>query len=145
MNREVVITYLEALIQATEKKKAIIEQLFALAKEQEELSRALEFDLDAFHKTMEEKGKWIEALSTIDNGFSQTFDRIKDVIMSDKEAYRKEIETLQRVIANVTKIAVELQVLEKRNKLAVDRRIAESRQKMKLERLDQQQSKISNN
>ena len=137
MNREVVLTYLQALQQSTVKKGLIIEELIKISKQQEKVAQVPEFDINEFTQYMDQKEKWIEALSTIDNGFGQTFDRIKDTIISAKELYRKEIEKLQTTIAEVTSKAIELQTIEKRNKLMVDRRIAEGRRKIK-------QVKVSN-
>ncbi|MDO5291516.1 MAG: hypothetical protein Q4F05_02075 [bacterium] len=131
MNREVVLTYLEALIQATEKKGNIIVELTKISKEQERVAQQVEFKLDEFTELLDQKEVWINELITIDNGFGQTFDRIKDVLVSDKEQYKEKIVQLQTIIGEVTTKAVDLQVLEKRNKLLVDRRIAEGKAKVK--------------
>ncbi|MDO5520756.1 MAG: hypothetical protein Q4G58_09735 [bacterium] len=131
MNREVVLTYLEALIQATEKKGNIIVELTKISKDQERVAQKVDFELDEFTRLLDEKEVWIQELETIDNGFGPTFDRIKDTLVSEKEQYKEKIVQLQTVIGEVTTKAVELQVLEKRNKLLVDRRIAEGKAKVK--------------
>ncbi len=131
MNREVVLTYLEALIQSTEKKGEIIEKLLEIAKEQETAALAPKFDLDEFTSLINQKDPWIQQLTTIDNGFGQTFERIKEIVIQEKDSYRTELLQLQDLISSITTKAVELQALEKRNKSLVDRRIAEGKQKIK--------------
>ena len=131
MNREMVLTYLRVLIQSTEKKEAIITQLTKLAKQQEQVAQAPSFEMDSFTSLLDEKETWIQELATIDDGFGQTFDRIKDTLVNEKQSYETEIKQLQQLIGRVTKKAVELQALERRNKLLVERRIAEKKQRLK--------------
>ena len=131
MNKEVVLTYLSALIQSTEKKGKIIEQLLLISRKQEEVSKNPEFNLDEYLGLLDEKQPWIDELAKIDDGFSQTFERIQDHIKSEKHLYVTQLQQLQALIASVTTKAVELQAIEKRNKSFVDRRIMDGRQKVK--------------
>lgn len=131
MNRESVLTYINILIESTKKKELIITELTKITKKQEQVALAPTFELDLFTSLLDEKETWIQALATIDNGFGQTFDRIKESLTTEKESYKAEIMELQSVIGRVTEKAVELQALERRNKMQVDRRIAEGREKIK--------------
>ena len=107
--------YIAVLIQSLEKKKEILDKIIAINKEQKILFTDEGSDPDRLEENMQEKSGLVDQLNELDEGFQQIYNRVKSVLQSDKESYKEEIRTMQKLITEVTEMSTTIQTQEKRN------------------------------
>ena len=107
--------YIAVLIQSLEKKKEILDNINEKNKEQKILFTDEGSDPDRLEENMQEKSGLVDQLNELDEGFQQIYNRVKSVLQSDKESYKEEIRTMQKLITEVTEMSTTIQTQEKRN------------------------------
>lgn len=73
-------------------------------------------DLDKFDEYIEEKDRLIEELNMLDEGFEALYERVADMLKSDREANAPRIRKLQDLIREITDKSSSLQAQEAENK-----------------------------
>lgn len=124
-------TYLSLLEDSLKKKNRLLDHLLKLTQEQEELIKEKDIEDDKFDKIIEEKEPLIEKVTDLNVGFEQVYDRIKEELISNKDKYHEEIQSLQRLIQELTDKGVRLQALEKRNKVNIELYLKDKRNDIK--------------
>ena len=119
MQKDNEASYIEIMKNSLIKKAAVLEKISEQNKIQQELTKAEEFDYDTFDKTLAEKDKLIEEINQLDSGFQSLFDRIKEIMESNKEAYADDIKEMQRLVAVITDKSANVMAEEKRNREAI--------------------------
>ncbi|MBQ1194333.1 MAG: flagellar protein FliT [Lachnospiraceae bacterium] len=107
--------YIEILKNSLNKKKDILNKILLKNSEQRDIAAADKFDYEAFDVIYHEKGKLIAELNLMDSGFQSIYDRVKDVLVSEKEKYKEDILELQNLVKQVTSLSMEIEASEKRN------------------------------
>lgn len=107
--------YVDMMVDTLKKKKTILRFLYEKTKEQEELLKEKKLDVDAFERTVEEKGVKIDSLDEIDSGFDRLFTYVKKEITQNRDSYRGQILQMQKLIADVSDLGVSIQALENQN------------------------------
>jgi hypothetical protein len=120
MENENTETYLSVLINSLIKKNEILSGLLELTRQQESIINEQEIDDDKFYSIIEEKGKLIQKVREIDDGFEHIFLRVKEGLTNDQNKYAGKIEAMQELIREVMDKVVKLQVLEKQNKMKLE-------------------------
>lgn len=112
--------YLQIMIESLEKKIEVLDQVLGLDKRQ--LSVALEqpFDMQKYDKTMEEKGKLIDELNKLDDGFTSTYERVRDEVQANPKAYAEKVRRMQDLIRMAIDKGVAVEVQEQRGKQAME-------------------------
>lgn len=123
--------YLQILIESLEKKNEILDQVIRLDEEQAELSAHQPMDMEAYDQTMESKGKLIEEINKLDDGFSSTFELIADEVKSNPALYREQVLKLQQLIREAVDKGVRVEAQEKRNRAALENVFRMKRQEIK--------------
>lgn len=123
--------YLQIMIDSLKKKKDILIKIASLNETQEEILSGEELNQDAFEDNMHEKGECIDELEKLDEGFQSVFDRIKEELSNNKRMYVDEIETMKRLIKEVTELGAKIEVQEARNKVKVEAMFRRERQEHK--------------
>lgn len=123
--------YLQILIESLEKKNEILDQVIRLDEEQAELSAHQPMDMEAYDQTMESKGKLIEEINKLDDGFSSTFELIADEVKSNPAPYREQVLKLQQLIREAVDKGVRVEAQEKRNRAALENVFRMKRQEIK--------------
>ena len=123
--------YLQILIESLEKKNEILDQVIRLDEEQAELSAHQPMDMEAYDQTMESKGKLIEEINKLDDGFSSTFELIADEVKSNPVPYREQVLKLQQLIREAVDKGVRVEAQEKRNRAALENVFRMKRQEIK--------------
>lgn len=123
--------YLQILIESLEKKNEILDQVIRLDEEQAELSAHQPMDMEAYDQTMESKGKLIEEINKLDDGFSSTFELIADEVKSNPVSYREQVLKLQQLIREAVDKGVRVEAQEKRNRAALENVFRMKRQEIK--------------
>ena len=119
------------MIDSLKKKLRILEDIDTLNMEQVDILNAEDFNEDAFEENMHDKGDKIEQLERLDSGFQSLFDKIKDELGDNKEAYKEQISELKSYIKSITDMSSKIEVQEKRNKVLVERKFSEIRRNLK--------------
>ncbi|MCR5032490.1 MAG: hypothetical protein K6A92_06485 [Lachnospiraceae bacterium] len=130
MNEAEVRNYLHILTDSLNKKQEILIAIEAASKRQAEVIQEEDFDLERLDETFNEKGRLIDALGEIDDGFASVYERIKEDLEKNKELYKAEILKLQEQIRTITDISVSIQAQEMRNRTAIDNKVLARRQEL---------------
>lgn len=123
--------YLQIMIECLEKKVTVLEQVSELDKRQLEIAMAQPMDLTAFDKTMDEKGVLIDELGKLDDGFTSTYDLVREEVSQEPEKYREQIARLQELIREAMDKGVSVEAQEKRNKAAMEAAISMKRKEIR--------------
>lgn len=107
--------YVNMMVDVLKRKERILTSLLDLTKEQEMLLREEELNPDRFNETLQEKGTLIEELNDIDDGFDALFRKVEQEITAHREVYRDKIKDMQRRIAVVSELGIQIQALETQN------------------------------
>lgn len=109
-------TYIIILIQSLEKKIKVLDKIIESNQEQKEILSQEEMDTDRFEANLNEKGNLVDELNLLDDGFQDIYDRIKDELGTNREAYKEEIKQMQKLISEITEKSVTIRAEEERNK-----------------------------
>lgn len=112
-NKEV---YIVLLLQTLEKKLDCLEKIQKITKEQESILAGLKFEEEAFGQTLAEKESLIEQVNQLDDGFTQVFDKVKELLSQETKNYEAQVKKMQELISKITQMGVSLQALELQNK-----------------------------
>lgn len=125
--------YLNILIESLQKKNYILTELITKNEEQAALLKQEKFDEAAFDRVVDEKGKLIDGLNPLDEGFESIYERIHVEMESEagKKAYASEIRKMQDLIRSITEKSMTIQAGEARNKQAVEAFFRREREQIK--------------
>ena len=123
--------YLQILIESLEKKNEVLDKVITLNQVQAEISSHQPMDMEAYDKTMDEKGELIDEINRLDDGFSSTYEIIKDKVQSEPDKYRKQVLVLQELIRSAVEKGVTIEAQEKRNRAALETVFRMKRQEIK--------------
>ena len=107
--------YIEILIQSLGKKVRVLDGILAKNAEQSQIISADKPDFEKFDRLYEEKESLIKELNLLDSGFEKVYNRVREILESEKDAYREEIKTMQDLIRVVISKTADVEVSEKRN------------------------------
>lgn len=122
--------YLTILIESLQKKIKVMDEIKVYNEKQYQMFQENQVSLENFDLYVEEKGKLIEKLSRLDDGFELIYDKIAAELANNKEQYAGQIKVLKVLIREVTDKSVELQTQEARNKTAVEQYFRQEKQKL---------------
>lgn len=107
--------YIAVLRQSLEKKSSILDLIIEKNKEQRIIFTDDTQPPERLEENLTEKGDLIDSLNQLDDGFEQVYDRVKDILGREKEAYRDEIKRMQELIREITDKSATVQAQEQRN------------------------------
>ncbi len=129
--------YLQIMIESLEKKIVVLEQIAEVNGRQAELAAHQPMDMEAYDQTMEEKGKLIDEINKLDDGFTSTYELVKDEVSQKPDAYRDKVLKMQDLIKIAVEKGIVVEAQEKRNRSALENVFRMKRQEVK-------QLKVSN-
>lgn len=129
--------YIQIMIESLEKKLSVLEEIAKLNKRQFEASSVQPFDTEKYDEIMEEKGRLIDKINALDEGFTSTYDLIKEEVNAAPELYRDKVLQLQKLVREAVDRGIEIEVQEKRNKNSLEASIAMSRKALRQKRVSQ--------
>ncbi len=118
---------LTILAESLEAKIKVLVQIQEYNKRQEQCFTNGQIDLNEFDEAVEEKGRLIEQLSRLDDGFEIMYEKLSEELRGNHTKYAKEIHALQQQIAIITEMSMSIQAQEKRNKQLVEQFFAKER------------------
>ncbi len=111
---------LTILSESLDKKLQVLAEIREYNDRQEKTFTGQQVDLVDFDEAAEEKGRLIEKLTRLDDGFELLYKRIAEQLAGNKEQYAVQIRELQEKIKQVTDMSVSIQAQESRNKKLVE-------------------------
>lgn len=95
MNQEAQVgTQMDMLEKCLVCKKELLRKIYEATREQEAILDTEPFSEEAFENTLQAKDELIRLLAQYDEGFENTFARIREAVLSDRERYRSRIESM---------------------------------------------------
>ena len=126
---------LDMLEESLQKKIAILEKIEEQNdKQRDVLSVPEEVDEEAFDATVEAKGRLIDEINSLDDGFQSLFDRVKEEIGDHKDEYADQIKRMQGLIQEITGRSASIEASEHRNKRLAEKYFSTAREQMNLSR-----------
>lgn len=111
---------LTILAESLGKKIQVLSIIQECNKQQEQLFTNEKVDLKDFDEIVEEKGRLIEQLTLLDEGFEILYKKLADQLKNNRQMYTSEIRGLQQQIAQITEMSVAIEAQEKRNHQLVE-------------------------
>lgn len=133
--------YVKILRESLEKK---VELLNLISNENDIQSRVLSdpnATPDEFQATIDNKDKWITDISTLDNGFSAIFEKVKPLLENQKSKYRDEIARMKYLVRQITDLTTQVEKQEKENYLLAQQKFAGVRKQV--QKIRKSQSAVS--
>ncbi len=123
--------YIQIMIQSLEKKTVVLNHLIELNKQQKLYLQDPNLSPEDFEKNMDRKAALVDELNQLDSGFEELYERVKEALHTDREAYAAQIERMQELIREITDKSNMVQTQELRNKEQVQRKFADVRKQVK--------------
>lgn len=113
-------TQLDILSETLDKKLLVLKRIQEYNKVQEQSFQNGQAKLQDFDEAVEEKGRLIEELNRLDEGFELLYERLSQELKDNRQKYARQIKALQQKVAQVTELSVVIQSQEQRNKKLVE-------------------------
>ena len=127
-------TYLAALKESLEKKIEVLKDIHIKDEEQLEIAKTSPFSYEKYDRNSEEKGVLIYKLEKLDDGFELVYEKVKEELNANKDAYKDEIRVMQGLIAEITSLSTKIQAEEARNKKALEAAFKSEKDRLKGQR-----------
>lgn len=122
--------YIQMLIRSLEKKIAVLKNIQELNGLQTELLQQEDVEMNKWQELIDKKAVQIDEINFLDEGFQNLYERVKEELGRNKEAYRDEILVLQKLITEITELGVNIQVQEERNRQLAQKQFAGYKKKV---------------
>lgn len=126
---------LDILSESLDKKLQVLRKIQEYNEQQEQAFKSERADLDSFDAAIEEKGKLIDELMALDDGFEAFYDGMSKELNDQREQYADRIRGIQAQIRQVTELSASIQAQEARNKKLVEEYFAKARRGLKESRV----------
>ncbi len=123
--------YLQIMIESLEKKSEVLDQVMELDKKQLAISMKQPFDMEEYDATMDEKNKLIEELEKLDDGFTHTYELVREDVQAEPAKYRDKVQEMQELIRVAIDKGVAIEAQEQRNKQAMQSALQGKRREIK--------------
>lgn len=120
----------QVLVESLEKKSRILDEIIKENEVQELLFKQEQLDLEALDASADKMGGFAEKLELLDEGFEAVYERIRQELLGNRQAYRAEIKRMQELIAEITEKVVAVNAARMRNKQQAEVRFKASRQEI---------------
>lgn len=122
--------YLTILEDSLQKKLTALEHIKEVNQVQTGILQEEPVNIELFDGCVDEKDIYIEELTRLDEGFESLYDKIKQELLGNKEAYAESIKRLQKLISQITELSVSIQAQEERNKELIAAYFKKERQEL---------------
>lgn len=113
-------TQLDILSETLDKKLLVLNKIQEYNKIQEQSFQNGQVRLQDFDEAVEQKGRLIEEINRLDEGFELLYERLAQELRENRQRYALQIKALQQKVAQVTELSVAVQAQEQRNKKLVE-------------------------
>lgn len=112
--------YLTILTESLHKKIQILEEILRICDYQGKVLETAPIDYEKFDMYVDDKDICISQLTKLDEGFEQVYDKVREELQNNKDAYGDWIREAKELITQITEKSVAIQTQESRNKLALE-------------------------
>lgn len=119
------------MTESLEKKLEVLDQVYEINKRQLEASMKRPFDAEAYDAVMDEKGKLIDELNRLDDGFTSTYELVREAVQNDPDQYREKVLRMQELVREAVDKGVSIEAQEQRNKVSMETALTSKRQEIK--------------
>jgi hypothetical protein len=126
------------MIESLEKKLEVLDKIYEVNKRQFECSTMQPFDMVGYNKIMDEKGELIDEINRLDEGFTSTYELVRDEVLANPELYRDKVLKMQELVGQAIDKGVSVETQEKRNKSSMEAAIAMKRKDLKQRKMSTQ-------
>jgi hypothetical protein len=130
--------YLQIMIESLEKKLDVLDQIIEVNKRQLECSTVQPFDMKKYNEITNEKGRLIDEINRLDEGFSSTYEIVREEVRNNPKLYHDKIEKMQELVKQAVDKGVMVETQEKRNKSSMEAAVAMKRQEYKQRKVSSQ-------
>ncbi|MBD5530112.1 MAG: hypothetical protein HDR02_17175 [Lachnospiraceae bacterium] len=102
-------------------KRQILLEIQEYNRKQEAVFTSEEVDMSLFDEAIEEKGRLIDKLTQLDDGFETMFQKLSQELENNRERYADQIRAIQQQIKEITDLGVSIQAQEARNKSLIEK------------------------
>lgn len=124
-------SYIDLMIDSLGKKITILEEISDMNQIQKALVAEEKFDAEEFDNTVAGKDELIEEINKLDEGFEMIYERVRSVLLEDKDKYADKIASMQECIRRIVELSTTIQADEKRIKAAMDSKFSKIKQAVK--------------
>lgn len=123
--------YLQIMIESLEKKLEVLDKVYEINKRQFEASVKKPFDVEAYDAIMDEKGSLIDELNNLDDGFTSTYELVREEVQKAPDKYREKILYMQDLVRDAVDRGVSIEAQEKRNKASMEAALSAKRKEIR--------------
>lgn len=112
--------HLNVLSESLDEKIKVLHEIEKYNITQEQIFCSGQADMESFDVAMEEKGRLIDRLNHLDDGFEILYGHLAKELKQNRDKYAEQIKELQEKISKVTELSVSIQAQEARNKKLIE-------------------------
>jgi hypothetical protein len=127
--------YLQIMIESLEKKLMALDSIEEINAKQFECSSARPFNAEKYNEIMEEKGKIIDEINALDDGFTSTYELVREDVQANPQVYKDKVLKLQELVKQTVDKGVSVEAQEKRNKASMETAISTRRQEFRKQKV----------
>lgn len=127
--------YLQIMLESLENKIEVLDKIAEINKRQLEVSSQHPFDAEAYDAIMDEKGDLIEEINRLDDGFTSTYELVREDVQQDPEKYRPQVLRMQELVREAVDKGVSIEAQEKRNKASMEVALSTKRKEIRERRV----------
>lgn len=131
MDKNNYTTLLAVMTDSLKRKLSILNELFELTRQQNAVLTLEPVDIDEFNLLIEKKEEQLKFLSELDQGFDQLFQKVKSIILENKETYKIQITSMQELIRQISEKGVKIETMEKMNQKEFELFITQKKNQIK--------------
>lgn len=134
--------YLKILEESLQKKSKLLDEIQLYNEKQHQVFSGEDVQLEEFDAAIEEKGKLIERVVQLDEGFETLYAHVAEELKNNRSKYTEQIKVLQDLVKQVTEKSVAVQAQEARNKALIEAFFSKGKEQI---RQGRQSSKVAYN
>lgn len=128
--------YLKILEESLQKKVQVLKEIQTYNEKQRQAFESQEVKLDQFDEAIEQKGKLIDRINKLDEGFETLYANVAEELKGNREKYAAQIKVLQQLVKQVTDMGMSVQAQEARNKALVEEYFSKERAGIRQDRIN---------
>lgn len=122
--------YLGILEESLHKKIQLLDKIQMYNEAQYQVFSGDNIQVDKFDEYIDEKGKLIEQVLKLDEGFETLYANLSEELKKNREKYSGKIKVLQELVKQVTEKSVAVQAQEARNKALIESYFAKEKEQI---------------
>lgn len=124
-------SYIDLLTDSLKKKIILLKEITELNIRQKEAVASEKFDIEEFDAVSEDKGRLLDEINKLDDGFETLYNRVSEELKANKTQYSDKIKMMQGLIQEIMELTTSIEAEEKRIKSSVEGQFIKIKQSIK--------------